>query len=261
MRSALCWLVVFFASAFSSFCQSPRNATPAFEVATIKPSPPTGHVGPTVYPGGRVKIGHSKLSDLIYYALRVETFQISGGPGWIYSDMYEVEAKPPAGSASAALMPSPLAEISDEERQMLLSLLTDRFKLRFHRETRDSPIFLLERNGKELKLTDAADKNRFPWVGSDANGGMMTGTGMAAVNISMPVLAERLIYYLGKRVDDKTGLSGSYDFMFHYTADDPHPDVVSSIITSLNAAGLKLQPSRAPVEMVVIDSAERPSAN
>jgi uncharacterized protein (TIGR03435 family) len=84
---------------------------------------------------------------------------------------------------------------------------------------------------------------------------------MAAVNMSMPVLAERLIYYLGKRVDDKTGLSGSYDFMFHYAADDPHPDVVSSIITSLNAAGLKLQASKAPVEMVVIDSAERPSAN
>jgi uncharacterized protein (TIGR03435 family) len=188
-------------------------------------------------------------------------FQISGGPGWIYSDMYDAEAKPPADSASAALVPLPLANMSDEECQMLLSLLTDRFKLRFHRETKDSAIFLLERNGKELKLNDAADKTRFPWVGSDSNGGMMTGTGMAAVNISIPVLAERLIYYLGKRVDDKTGLSGSYDFQYHYATDEPHPDVVSSIITSLNAIGLKLQPSRAPVEMVVLDSAERPSAN
>jgi uncharacterized protein (TIGR03435 family) len=252
---------MFFASALSSPSQSPQMPMAAFEVATIKPSPPVGHVGPTVYPGGRVKIGHAKLSSLIFYALRVETFQISGGPGWIYSDMYDVEAKPPADSASAALMPSPMADMSDEECQMLLSLLMDRFKLRFHRETKDSAIYLLERNGKELKLTDAADKTRFPWVGSDANGGMMTGTGMAAVNISMPVLAERLIYYLGKRVDDKTGLSGSYDFQYHYATDEPHPDVVSSIITSLNAIGLKLQPSRAPVEMVVIDSAERPSAN
>lgn len=252
---------MFFGSALSAPCQSADEVAPAFEVATIKPSPPTGHVGPALYPGGRVKIGHSTLSDLIFYALRVETFQISGGPAWVYSDMYDVEAKPPADSASAALIPPPRADMSDEQCQMLLSLLKDRFKLRFHRETKDSAIFLLERNGKELKLTDAADKSRFPWVGSDANGGMMTGSGMAAVNISMPVLAERLIYYLSKRVDDKTGLSGSYDFLYHYASDEPHPDVVSSIVTSLNAIGLKLQPSRAPVEMVVIDSAERPSAN
>jgi uncharacterized protein (TIGR03435 family) len=260
MKTLLGWVVVFFAVAINAPCQ-PSGLATTFEVATIKPSPPTGHVGPTVFPGGRVKIGHSTLSGLIFYALRVETFQISGGPNWIYSDMYDVEAKPPTGSASAALESSPKAGMSDEECQMLLSLLTDRFKLRFHRETKDSTIYLLERNGKELKLTDAVDKNRTPWVGSDINGGMMTGTGMAAVNISMPVLAQRLIYYLGKRVDDKTGLLGSYDFSYHYSADEPHPDVVSSIITSLNSVGLRLHASKGPVEMIVIDSAEKPSAN
>src|SRR5665213_1118533 len=116
MRSLFCCVVVFSASALNSPCQSSEKM-PAFEVATIKPSPVVGHVGPTVFPGGRVKIGHAKLSSLIFYAVRVETFQISGGPAWIYSDMYDVEAKPPAGSASAALMPSPKTDMSDEECQ------------------------------------------------------------------------------------------------------------------------------------------------
>jgi uncharacterized protein (TIGR03435 family) len=261
MRSNAGVIVVAFIAVGTGFTQPSAAKQPAFEVVTIKPSPVVGHVGPAIYPGGRIKIGHATLRSLIYYALNVETFQIAGGPGWIYSDMYDVEARPPADSPAAIQGASSGDDLTTEQREMLLALLADRFQLRFHRETRDLPIYLLERTGKELKMSEAADKSYSPWVGNDNNGGMMTGTGMAGVDISMPVLAERLIFYLGRRVEDKTGLSGSYDFKYHYATAESHPDIVSSILTSLHAIGLKVEASRGPVEMVTIDSAGRPSAN
>jgi uncharacterized protein (TIGR03435 family) len=132
--------------------------------------------------------------------------------------------------------------------------------LKSHRETREGPVYILVRNKKELKLQSAKNKDDRPWVGGIPNG-MITGNGIAGINISMPLLATRLSRYLERPVLDQTGLQGSFDFKFEYASDDPHPDVVSSILTSIQALGLKLESSKGPVETIVIDHAERPSAN
>jgi uncharacterized protein (TIGR03435 family) len=77
----------------------------------------------------------------------------------------------------------------------------------------------------------------------------------------MPVLGQRLSWYLQKPVFDQTGLKGFFDFRFEYATDEAQPDVTACIVTSLQGIGLKLKPSQGPVETIVIDHAEKPSAN
>ena len=143
---------------------------------------------------------------------------------------------------------------------MLLTLLVDRFQLKYHRETKDGPIYLLVKGQNKSKLQDSKDKNEFPWVGSPHNG-MIRGDGIAGMNISMALLATRLSRYLARPVVNQTGLEGSFDFNFEYSSDDQHPDVISSIITSIQGIGLKLQAAKGPLETIVIDHAEKASAN
>jgi hypothetical protein len=103
--------------------QTPAK-TPAFDVASIKPSPPTGHLGYLTYPGGRVNFGHCTLEMLIEFAFDLQKFQIAGGPGWIHTDRYEIDARVPPSSKSSKAHPSvPNAPMSSEQRAMLGTLL------------------------------------------------------------------------------------------------------------------------------------------
>lgn len=242
----------------------PAQQRAEFEVASVKPSPPSGGVrffGSRVYPGGRVVIGNAKLELLIQYAFDVQPFQVSGGPAWMrdYQCRYEIEARPPSTSKSSQEnLSSP--NLNPEQREMLQSLLIDRFQLQFHRETRQGPLYLLTLGKRAPKLTEVKDEGKFEWVGSVAGAGI-NGDGLAGKNISMPVLALRLSAYLEKPVIDQTGLKGLFDFKFVYATDDAQPDIVSCILTSLQGIGLKLKKSQGPVETIVIDHAEKPSAN
>jgi uncharacterized protein (TIGR03435 family) len=236
--------------------------TPAFEVAWIKLSTPqTRTLGIYTFPGGRITAENRTLRDLMEEAFSVQTFQISGGPNWVREERYDLEAKPPAASNASKLVPSsPKVAPNDEQRQMLQTLLVDRFQLKYHRETREGPVYLLVKGNGKLKLEDPKNKDDFPWVGNSNRGGMIFGNGIAGINISMPLLATRLSGYMGRPVLDQTGLNGSFDFKFEYPLDE-HPDVVASIITSIQGIGLKLQAAKGLVEKIVIDQAEKPSAN
>ena len=143
---------------------------------------------------------------------------------------------------------------------MLQSLLIERFQLKYHRETREDPVYLLEKGNKALKLVDSKDKNVYPWAGGLGGGGIM-GDGLAGVNESMEDLAKRLGRYLGRPVLDRTGLSGSFDFRTEYSAGDARPDVITMILVSVQDIGLKLKASRGPVEIIVIEAVDKPSAN
>ena len=237
---------------------------PEFEVASVKPSLPSGgHIGWLVYPGGRVSISHSTLLMLIQCAFDVQPFQVSGGPSWMrdYQYRYEIEALPPPTSQSSKLNPpSPNVPLNQEEREMLQALLMDRFQLQFHRETRQGSVYLLTLGNKEPKLKEVKDKGEPEWVGSPHDGAI-NGDGVAGKNISMPVLAQRLSRYLKKPVFDQTGLKGFFDFRYDYATDEAQPDIISCILTSLQGIGLKLKPSEGPVETIVVDHAEKPSAN
>jgi len=202
-----------------------------------------------------------KLDYLIQIAFNVQPFQLSGGPRWIHEDRFDIEAKPPRTSKSGNANPSsPKLPPNPEQREMLQSLLADRFQLMSHRETKEGAVYLLVKRDKDLKLQDAKDKNAYPWVGG-LRGGGISGDGLWGMNASTEELASRLSPYLDHTVLDRTGLQGSFDFKVAYASDDPHPDVVTSILSSIEELGLKLEPGRGLVTTVVIDRAEKPTVN
>jgi uncharacterized protein (TIGR03435 family) len=237
---------------------------PSFEVASVKPASPKGSIiGLHTYPGGRITATQYTLFLLILDAFDIEGFQVAGAPGWATEDRYDIEAMPPASSQSSkANPPYPKAPPNEEQRQMLQSLIADRFQLRFHREKRDGPVYLLVRGKNELKLQEPKNKGAYPWAGSNA-GGAINGDGLAGANITMSELAARLSDRLRRPVLDQTGLKGSYDFKYQYLDpfEEERPDVIYTILKSVQEIGLKLDPGRGPVETIVIDHVEKPSAN
>jgi len=241
---------------------------PVFEVASVRPSSPDERgVGVFyTYPGGRIVARGCDLKYLIMIAFNVQDFQISGDPDSISHDhgqRFDIQAKPPDSSlsahwetGSAKIYPGP------EERQMLQSLLADRFHLAVHRDTREGPVYVLSRGSGDLKLTPPKDKNEFPWAGG-IGGGLPDGDGIHGINISMPELAKRLSSWLGRPVIDKTGMQGSFDFEFRSGENDSQSstDITDSILTSTKGIGLNLKSARGPVETIVIDHVEQLSPN
>jgi uncharacterized protein (TIGR03435 family) len=233
---------------------------PEFEVASVKPTPPeTRFVGHLVSnPGGRVIARRCHVGLLLKESLGVELFQIVGGPGWLKEDPFDIDARPPETSEATKLTGMGTL-LNAEQRQMLLALLVDRFQLKYHRETKQGPVYFLVRTNKKLKLEPAKNNSGRAWVGSP-NNGMISGDGIAGQSISMSVLASRLGRYLERPVIDHTGLEGTFDFKFEYTPDE-HPDVISSILFSVQQIGLKLESGKGPGETIVIDRVEKPTAN
>lgn len=241
---------------------------PEFEVASVRPSGPNQREMNGLYtsPGGKVVCKGCGLQYLIMAAFDVQQFQISGGPSWIDlvgGARYDIEAIPPATAQSIHSNPAiPKNPPNDEQRQMLQSLLIDRFHAKFHRETQEGPVYVLTRNNKALKLQAPKDKNAYSWAGG-IGGGLPDVSGLRGTNISMPQLAFRISEWLKHPVLDQTGFQESYDFEYRMGIedDDPNADLVSSILTSLKGIGLNLKSTRGPVDTIFIDNIERPSSN
>jgi uncharacterized protein (TIGR03435 family) len=227
-----------------------------FEVASIKSGKP-GSVRKSLLtdPNGRFATENATLRMLVTFAYSVHDFQVSGGPRWIDSDAFDIVAKPENKSSRVQLL------------QMVQVLLTERFKLRIHRETKEQPVLALVigKNGPKLKMANTDDGG--PMRGLQGGRGELTGLGA-----DMGSLARRLSGVIGRVVIDRTGLSGKYDFKLQWTPDTAQPmrgpdePVDSSLGSSILAAvqeqlGLKLEAQKGPVDMIVIDAVERPSAN
>lgn len=234
-----------------------------FEVVSIKPAAAHSQLGRGIFtfPGGRVAANGCTLEKLIVEAFGVQPFQVSGGPRWIHEDRYDIVAKPSDSSRSSKSNPSsPKAAPSDEQRQMLQTLLKDRFQLKYHIETKEGPVYLLVRGNKDLKLDAAKNRDSYPWVGG-IGGGAISGDGLAGTNASMQELARRLSPYLQHPVLEQTGIEGSFDFKYEYHSADTQPDMVASILSSVQGLGLELKPGKGPVEALVVDQAQKPAEN
>ena len=255
---------VFVVCAIACLCpaqQISATGSPQFEVASIKPTAGREIGGAYTYPGGRVAFRGCTFLYLVQLAFDLQEFQIAAETDWTRSERYDIDATVPATSKSSHSMPPyRKAPMNEEQRRMLQSLLAERFNLRYRRETREGPVYLLVQSGKRLKLSDAKDKSAYPWSGG-LRGGMIVGDGLAGINESMADLAKRLSWYMGRPVLDRTDLPGSFDFRTEYSLEDRHPDVIGMIMACLHDIGLKLDPSNGPVERIVIEHAERPSAN
>lgn len=192
------------------------------------------------------------LRDMITAAYSVRDDQLADGPNWLTTEHYDLEAK--------AVGDAPLTR--DLGMAMLKGLLTDRFQLRVHRETRQMPVYelVIAKGGLKFKPSPA-----------DAKGGMVTRSTaagslrMEVARVSMERLARRISTSAGRPVVDKTGLVGDYAFTLEWTQSDRAPDAdvnVPSIFTALQEQlGLKLEPAKDQMEMLVIDRAGKPSDN
>jgi uncharacterized protein (TIGR03435 family) len=270
----------------SAWAQQPPEAKSPplqFEVASVKPSAPDARgmfIRPG--PGGGMSITNMALKELIVIAYRIQPFQISGGPSWISSNHYDVIAKPES-------RPSP-----GDNQLMLQALLADRFQLVIHRETKELPVYALVLARKDGKLgpglvpakeggCQPPDPNKLPPPLEPGKpptlgcGEQFLGISqLKAVSAPITNLLFFLSRMLGRSVIDKTGLTGKFDITATWTPDEtqaaaplppdapklPSGDVGPSIFTAFQEQlGLKLEAQKGPVEMLVIDRAEKPSEN
>jgi uncharacterized protein (TIGR03435 family) len=301
-----------------TFCVGPAIAqtpapAPSFEVATVKLAPLLNpadvaagklHVGMSI-DGARVDIGFFSLADLIPVAFRVKRYQVSG-PDWMGAQRFDIQAKIPEGVSR------------EQVPEMLQALLAERFKLAFHRDTKDNSVYALVVGKNGLKLKESPPDAEPP-AGDNANGGVPAGSGdnsvrvrsdskgmvltggrggnirmtmgpngtmhMESSKITLAAFADVLSPFLDRPVLNMTELKGSYQVALDLSMDDlrkvartagvavpgaapgpesaGHPaDAASdpsggSIFASVQQLGLKLEPRKAPVEIIVIDHVEK----
>jgi len=251
--------------------QTAAEPWPKFAVTSVKPNKTNCCVSGGVGNGGSLN-RNLTLRMLIGTAYRVQEFQISGGPGWIASDRFDVEGK----------AEDPKADF-DQLRLMLRSLLEDRFKLKLHRETTESPVYALVVGKDGPKIRSSADQ-----TSPDVNGPSppeATGPNHGAFRFAPGSMIGNAVHlslftrFLSQRLDrlviDKTKLTGRFDIQLQWTpdigenpldlggnaippADPSRPSIFAAIQEQL---GLRLEPTKAPVEVLVIDHVEKPSAN
>jgi uncharacterized protein (TIGR03435 family) len=222
-------------------------AQQTFEVASIKRNTSgEPRSGVRTLPGGRVAIVNQQLRQIIRNAYGSNDLEVLGGPDWIDSDRWDINASGGTGKADEPLEP------------MLKALLADRFKLRVHVEMKERPIYALVQGRTDRRLGDKIHATAMD-CRPDADCGTTSAktSGVAAGTITgvartMADLGRSLSPYAGRRVFDGTDLKGRYDFEIQWSEE------VSVFTAVQEQLGLKLESQRAPVEVVVVDSVERP---
>jgi uncharacterized protein (TIGR03435 family) len=269
---------VLFGAASVIHAQNPPS-TPvfSFEVASIKPNDSgSGIVLFTIHSPGRFAVANASPKTLIAWAYNNDTsFQLSddrilGGPSWISTEKYDVEAKEDDQTV-ARLEKLPPGERDGQIKLMVRSLLADRFRLRVHHETRELPVYALvvAKGGPKLTVSTKKPSARFRTGEITATAATMPGIAgilsrQAPTGCAPPELE-------GREVRDETGLSGVYDFTLKWMPEpiaedsgNPSPPEANgpSIFTALKEQlGLRLESTQAPSDVVVIDHIEQPTPN
>ncbi|MGA2909127.1 MAG: TIGR03435 family protein [Terracidiphilus sp.] len=253
----------------------PAGQRRAFEVATIKPNNET-HPGFNLrMDPGNFLAQHVSIENLISWAYSTKNNdQIVGGPSWVRTDFFDVQAK--ASEADiGAINKLGQAERVEQSRLLVQSLLADRFQLRVSFKTHEVPVYALvvAKGGPKIREVEATPMPPGTPPGTQpppgAHWSRLARSGPNRYTASawpMNLTADWLSRFdeVGNRpVVDETGLKGSYDFVLDGVSQTTTPDdSVTSIFTALQEQlGLKLEPQKAPVEVMIIDHIEQPSAN
>jgi len=243
--------------------------TPAFDVVSVKALTIEQQrqlpIALNTYPGGRIRATNYTLRQLIHDAYGVEMHQILGGPAWLDDDRWVVEAKPPESSASSKWIPeSPKAAPNPEMREMLQTLLADRFALKVHREAKTESVYALVVAKGGPKLKPPKDTTQAPFVGFGRTG-PMTGEALSQTfngqNATMDQLVYRLAQHLRRPVTNKTGIEGNFDFLIEYSGADSQTTAPPLDRAIQDQLGLRLVTEPGSVEVVVVDGAAKPTAN
>lgn len=230
------------------------QSPPQFDVAVIRQNPAGAGAGTSfnLFEGGRLKITNEPVKLLIRAAFQLQNAQITGGPAWLETDRYDIEAKTGQSEKLAQEQVGPL----------LQSLLIERLALKYHREMRELPVLALVSERAQAgppKLKPATDGETSAMNTHSASGKPQQ---LVAAATTLDTLASYIGNRLGKVVVNQSGLSSSYDFTLEWTPDDAADSSLPSLVTALHEQlGLKLEQQRRPVEVLVIDSLQRPSEN
>lgn len=265
--------------AVNAHAQQATAKPPNFEVVSIKPSDPNSRRSFSDQSPGEARWSGFTVQLLIRQAYGKFEFQVLGGPAWIKSDRYDILAKPPADDA--ALPPDPRQATNEQRRTftqrrdaMLQEMLADRFRLKIHKESRELPVYVLTVAKGGPKFRTVSDAKLPP------GRIRLSSSSIVASRISLGLLVQTLSQMLGRTTLDRTGPKGVYDVELKWTpdqsttngpfADAPAPGfepppldaTAPNIFTSLQEQlGLKLEASKGPAEVIVIDSVERPTEN
>lgn len=223
----------------------------AFDAASIKPNDTGVRTGYSISTegAGRFTARNMSLRLLIQLAWGLQESQLAGGPKWLDQDRYDISAT--SGSPG---------KISDKALEPLLqALLVDRFKLKIHRETKELPVYSLvvRPSGQKLVENTSQAVNHHIDVSSSAE-----LASFRATNTSMADLADALGRTLGRIVIDNTGLPEKFDFTLTFAPDQAAESSGPSLFTAIQEQlGLKLESTKGPVQVIIVDSAEKPSEN
>lgn len=242
-----------------------------FDVASIKPDHKDGHSTRISYDKNSFLASGATLKRLIGFAYNMNEFQLSGGPDWLDSETFEVQAKMDQSTAEA-LNKIPREQLAEQRRIMLQLLLADRFNLKLSHSSKELPVYV-------LVLT----KNGPRFSPSPPSSGGQTGfwnhnSDLKANGVAIDGFADWLSRIVGRKVVNKTELQGKYDFTLKWTPerldtgpggpagspalDSPSPDFGPSIFAALQEQlGLKLEPQKALVDALIVESVQKPSPN
>jgi len=300
------WMYVAVIIASATSASSAQEQTPApspsseaevkFEVTSVKKSGPPGQgFLPFRLQGGRFSMGGMTVGSLITLGYGIQRFQLVGGPGWMNTDRFDINAV----SEDVPLQPTPPG--TPNRMQLLVrSLLKERFALKTHNETRELPLSYLVMAREDRKLGErlrpstldcralmaerakAAKEGAPPVPPAPPKPGeilpcsMRGGLGqITAGSIALSNFAQMLGSMLNRPIYDRTNLTGNFDIQLEYTPDQmpqlppgatlppgltlPSPDGPSLLTAVQEQLGLKLEATRGPVDVLVVDSVEQPA--
>jgi uncharacterized protein (TIGR03435 family) len=264
-------------------------ANPVFEVASVKQNKSgEGFIRIGMAPGGRFTANNVPLRQLILMAYQVQPFQIVGGPSWMVSDRFDIVAK------ASGDLPPPTPGVVGPMQLMMRALLADRFKLTLHNEQKEMPIYALVvaradgKLGSQLRqsttdcaaIIGAAARRGGPPPPPSFNEPVQCGMrvfpgALSAGGFPLSQFTQFLSTTVQRIVVDRTGLTGNFDLNMTWTPDqmpqgrgDPPPGAPPlpaidpngpSIFTAVQEQlGLKLESTKAPVDVLVVERAERP---
>jgi uncharacterized protein (TIGR03435 family) len=228
--------------------------TMQFETVSIRPHKSSGTDEPSnrqMLPGGRFMATNTPVRTLIRVAFMTDDNLVTGGPDWIVDETYDI-----TGTTENRAE----AKTREQFTQLLLSLLEDRFQLKYHKVQKAVPAFWLEvdKPGKLGHGLKPAAPGTNPSMSS--NGGS-TRT-MTVTNMSMNDIAGGLLRQAGRPVEDHTGIPGNFDFQIKWSPDETMDTSEPSLPTVLRQQlGLKLVPAKGTIESIAIDSISRPTPN
>jgi uncharacterized protein (TIGR03435 family) len=281
MKSMVCTLLLFCLCCCLAFGQQPSTNL-AFEVASIKPAEPMAmgqmRIGMTA-DAGMLRYTNVSLKDCIRVAYRVKDFQVDG-PDWLGNARFDITAKFPAGATQ------------DQVPEMLQALLAERFKLTLHRNSKEHAIYALVagKDGPKLKKAEVQTRDASAPGGASGpgpgprNGFMLMmgpeGLHLKAPSTSLANLADALSRFSERPIVDMTGIEGQYDFDVTFTpetvrgmprgagpmtaaaadhapAADAPAEQGATIFDAVQRYGLKLEPRKAPLDVLTIDHIEK----